>query len=148
MLVAPPAGPAYNFVIDLCVLEILLLEALVVEDLLTRGMFQIYISRCMDQHICRRWTDLPPLHSVGGMDITLAHLSSGHRPLSIVQRLLGRGAVHPPRKREQPGRVSVLRLPRCRSQRFAARSGVLGLVDQVAAPVGGLSDRGGPEAVG
>jgi hypothetical protein len=146
ILVAPPAGPAYNFIIDLFGSPPVHLLAAACVPTLT--VVQIYLSRRMDQHLRRRRVDLPSLHPIRGVDITLAHLPPNHRPLSPIQPLLGRSALHSPRGREQPGRISVLRLPRRWSWSLVPRRGLLGSMDQDPAPVWRVSNRGGTTGTG
>lgn len=84
----------------------------------------------MDQHLCRCRSDLPALHSQREMDLPVAQLPARHPPLLPRQPLSGRGALHPARRSDRPGRIPVLRLPRRWRRRVAARSGLLGWMGQ------------------
>lgn len=83
----------------------------------------------MDQLLCRRRPDLPALHPQREMDLSVAQLPANHSPLLPLQRLSGRGALHPTRWSDRPRRIPVLRLPCRRRQRLAAWSGLLGRMD-------------------
>ena len=84
----------------------------------------------MDQHLCCRRLDLPALHPQREMDLSVAQLPARHSPLLPRKLLSGRGALHPARRSDQPGRISVLRLPCRRRRRLAAWSGLLGWMGQ------------------
>ena len=102
----------------------------------------------MDQHFCCRRSNLPTVHPLRGLDITLAYLPSYHRPLSPIQPIFGRRTVHPPRKRRKPRGLSILRLPSSWSERPVTRSILLGPVDQIAAQDWRVSNRSRTNSAG
>ena len=76
------------------------------------------------------------------MDLSLAQLFSRHPPLLPLQRLSGRGALHPTRRSDRPGWIPVLRLPRRWRQRLTIRSGLLGRMDKALPQTRRLPRRG------
>lgn len=102
----------------------------------------------MDQLIRRRRPDLPALHPQREMDLAVAQLPARHPPLLPLQRLSRRRPLHPTRRRHQPGRIPVLRLTRRRCRRLAARSGLLGRMDEAPPQNRRLSRRGRADVTG
>lgn len=65
VLLAPPAGPAYNFIVNLYVYKPLFRSFLTI---------QVHISRRVDQRLRHSWSHLPPIQKVGELVVPLAHL--------------------------------------------------------------------------
>lgn len=121
---APPAGPAYNFIVNLYVLT----PGKLAYSELTQS--QLYLPWCLDQRLRRCWTHLPALQEIRAVDLTVAYVPAYLRYLSARQHLPRSCSLYP--SRGQLGRrwLPILCLPSCRCRCSAAWCRLLGLLDQ------------------
>lgn len=125
VLVAPPAGPAYNFLVNLYVRP-----HLRGSEHPNANQPQLHLPRCMGSRLRHSRPNLPPLQKVRELVFTMAHLPAGRSHLLLAQCLPRHRPVHPAGGQLERRRVPVLRLPDRRCRRAAARRPVLDAVDQ------------------
>jgi hypothetical protein len=123
VLIAPPPGPAYNFIVNLYVVMIL-------SSWHFNLHLQIHIPRCLDQHLCFRRPNLPTAQQIRELVLALANISAGSRHLPVPQHLPRRYTIYPAKQRLECRRLPVLRLPPCRHGGAGSWSWVLAAVDK------------------
>lgn len=134
VLVAPPAGPAYNFIVDLYVYTPFpssIPHSSTLPQTTNKRLFkQLHLPRRLDKHFRSRRPPLPTLRPQRKLDLALPRLAPRHRPIRRLQRVLGHRPLHPAHRRLGRGGVPVLRVSCGRGGCFVAGLCVLDCVDQ------------------